>query len=120
MAGARGSQAPAPGWARGRARVHRAPRRGRERRFLALQDVELLDLRGAGEATAADPGDEGAASAAAVATLRVTLRQAVYLTAAGNFAREVRLLPARRATARGAVGRGGRGLCASVQVPQSA
>ena len=37
----------------------------------------------------AQPG-EGAADS--VATLRVTLRQAVYLTAAENFAREVRLL----------------------------
>ena len=37
---------------------------------------------------------EGAAAAAtATATLRVTTRQAVYLTAAQNFAREVRLLP---------------------------
>ncbi len=34
----------------------------------------------------------GAAQATALATLRVTLRQAVYLTAAQNFAREVRLL----------------------------
>jgi pilus assembly protein CpaB len=44
------------------------------RTFLALQDVELLSIRGD------------------LATLRVTLRQAVYLTAAQNFAREVRLL----------------------------
>jgi len=29
----------------------------------------------------------------ALATLRVTLRQAIYLTAADNFAREIRLLP---------------------------
>jgi pilus assembly protein CpaB len=52
------------------------------RTFLALQDVELMSIR-------AQPG-EGAADS--VATLRVTLRQAVYLTAAENFAREVRLL----------------------------
>jgi len=59
------------------------------RTFLALEDVELLDLREGGG------GDsEGAAGkATATATLRVTLRQAVYLTAAQNFAREVRLLP---------------------------
>ena len=31
-------------------------------------------------------------AASATATLRVTMRQAVYLTAAQNFAREVRLL----------------------------
>ena len=63
---------------------------GGGRTFLALQDVELLSLRpgsGAG-------GDSDARSRAdAVATLRVTLRQAVYLTAAQNFAREVRLVP---------------------------
>jgi pilus assembly protein CpaB len=53
---------------------------GGGRTFLALQDVELLSLR---------PG----AGPRAAATLRVTLRQAVYLTAAQNFAREVRLLP---------------------------
>jgi pilus assembly protein CpaB len=62
--------------------------------FVALEDVELLALRpgaaaGAGyEAGEADP----AASATATATLRVTARQAVYLTAAGSFGREVRLL----------------------------
>lgn len=86
--------------------VSTEPRDGAGRTFLALQDVELLDLRGADEATAADPGDEGAPSAAAVATLRVTLRQAVYLTAAGNFAREVRLL-ARPPGDRGRSGRQG-------------
>jgi pilus assembly protein CpaB len=58
------------------------------RTFLALEDVELLDLR---------PGGVGSGGtndrATALAGLRVTLRQAVYLTAAQNFAREVRLLP---------------------------
>ena len=47
-----------------------------------------------------------------IATLRVTVRQAVYLTAAQNFAQEVRLLP-RPAGDRGAAGRlsfGGRQL----------
>ena len=43
-----------------------------------------------------------------MATLRVTLAQAVYLTAAGNFAREVRLLPRpagdRRRAGRSSVG----------------
>jgi pilus assembly protein CpaB len=38
------------------------------------------------------PGS-GQASDQLVATLRVTVRQAVYLTAAQNFAQEVRLLP---------------------------
>jgi pilus assembly protein CpaB len=55
----------------------------RGRTYLALQDAELLG-------THADEGAEGAAGT--VATLRVTLREAVYLTAAQNFAREVRLL----------------------------
>ena len=57
------------------------------RTYVALERVELLDLRETGAA------DETAASAAgSVATLRVTARQAVLLTAAGSFAREVRLL----------------------------
>ena len=72
-------------------------RDGAGRSFLALEDVELLGLRGgdAGGASAPGSGSEPGASAkaTAVATLRVTLRQAVYLTAAENFAREVRLLP---------------------------
>jgi len=50
---------------------------------LALQDVQLLGVRPA--------ADDNAGKL--VATLRVTLRQAVYLTAAQNFAQEVRLLP---------------------------
>jgi pilus assembly protein CpaB len=50
------------------------------RSFLALEDVQLLGLR---------QGAEGKS----LATLRVSLRQAVYLTAAQAFAREVRLLP---------------------------
>jgi len=55
---------------------------------LALQDVEVLSARAA---PAADTDVTGAGRVAA--TLRVTLRQAVYLTAAQAFAREVRLLP---------------------------
>ena len=76
-------------------------REGGGRTFLAIESVELLDLRpGPGGAGASEDGEgsgpaprEGAAAAAtATATLRVTTRQAVYLTAAQNFAREVRLL----------------------------
>ncbi len=55
---------------------------------LALQDVEVL-------ATGPRPavvGDEAPGERVA-ATLRVTVRQAVYLTAAQSFARELRLLP---------------------------
>ena len=60
---------------------------------MALEEVELLGLRGGGETAgfAREP-QGGDAGATAVATLRVTLGQAVYLTAAENFGREVRLL----------------------------
>jgi pilus assembly protein CpaB len=69
---------------------------------LALQDVQLLAVRQGG----------GQDSDKLIATLRVTVRQAVYLTAAQNFAQEVRLLP-RPAGDRGSPGRlsiGGRQL----------
>jgi pilus assembly protein CpaB len=52
---------------------------------LALEDVEVLTARPA-------PARDGAGPQVA-ATLRVTVGQAVYLAAAGAFAREVRLLP---------------------------
>ena len=65
--------------------------------FLALENVELLELGGGGGAgpAASEPGPAAAAEPGTTtnATLRVTVRQAVYLTAAQNFAREVRLLP---------------------------
>jgi pilus assembly protein CpaB len=60
--------------------VSSQPHDGAGRTFVAFEDVALLDLRPAGE------------PARALATLRVTLRQAVYLTAAESFGREVRLL----------------------------
>jgi pilus assembly protein CpaB len=70
---------------------------GRGSTSVAFEDVELLALRPAGSATeldpAAGPEENAADTATAVATLRVTLRQAIYLTEAHNFAREVRLLP---------------------------
>jgi pilus assembly protein CpaB len=64
------------------------------RTSLALEDVEVLSAAPA-------PADDGAARPAGdspggpkvAASLRVTLRQAVYLTAAQSFAREIRLLP---------------------------
>jgi pilus assembly protein CpaB len=66
---------------------------GAGRTFVALEDVELLRLRGgAGTGGFAQDAEGGDAGATALATLRVTLRQAVYLTAAENFGREVRLL----------------------------
>jgi pilus assembly protein CpaB len=60
------------------------------RTYLALQDVELLGAR-AGDGGAGG-GSGGSARATTIATLRVTLREAVFLTAAQSFAREVRLL----------------------------
>jgi pilus assembly protein CpaB len=66
---------------------------GAGRTHVALVDVQLLALRGdpAGGAYGA-AGDEASPVPGALATLRVTLRQAVYLTAADNFGREIRLL----------------------------
>jgi pilus assembly protein CpaB len=61
------------------------------RTALALEDVELLALK-ADDGTGA-AGPDNATGGTATATLRVTLKQAVYLTAAQNFARETRLLP---------------------------
>jgi pilus assembly protein CpaB len=52
---------------------------------LALQDVEVL--------AAAPVPAESAGPPRIAASLRVTLRQAVYLAAAQSFARELRLLP---------------------------
>lgn len=61
---------------------------GRGRTYLALERVELLAARpGGADAAAADGGRP-----TALATLRVTLRQAVFLSAAQTFAREIRLL----------------------------
>jgi len=55
---------------------------------LALQDVEVLAVR----AAPADGEPRRAGGSSVAATLRVTVRQAVYLAAAGAFARELRLL----------------------------
>jgi len=59
---------------------------GAEGTRLALQDVEVLGVR------AAPPGDAPEGRRRLAATLRVTLRQAVYLADAGAFARDIRLL----------------------------
>jgi pilus assembly protein CpaB len=64
---------------------------GGGRTAVALAGAELLRLDAS--AGAAEPLDAtGSTGPTALATLRVTLRQAVYLTAADNFAREIRLL----------------------------
>jgi pilus assembly protein CpaB len=68
---------------------------GGGRTYLALQDVELLAARAADAQSGgagAGSGGVAAAHATSIATLRVTLREAVYLTAAQSFAREIRLL----------------------------
>jgi pilus assembly protein CpaB len=80
------------------------------RTVLALEDVEVL-------AVAPSSGGEDAAAGtpAVAASLRVTLRQAVYLAAAGSFAREVRLLP--RAPGDRARGRTGLSADASLGAP---
>jgi pilus assembly protein CpaB len=57
---------------------------------LALEDVEVLAAHAVPAATGAG---SDAATPRVAASLRVTLRQAVYLTAAQSFARELRLLP---------------------------
>lgn len=57
---------------------------GAGRAELALEDVEVL--------AASDAPEEGGTARVAV-SLRVTLRQAVFLAAAQSFAREIRLLP---------------------------
>jgi pilus assembly protein CpaB len=62
------------------------------RTFVALADVQLLDLRSDPGGAYSAAGDEARPDPAALATLRVTLRHAVYLTAADNFGREIRLL----------------------------
>lgn len=93
----------APGTARADVLVSTEASGGVGRTSVALEDVEVLALSplgaldGGGQtdsgALQADAGAVGAPTATAAATLRVTLRQAVYLTAAQSFAREIRLLP---------------------------
>jgi pilus assembly protein CpaB len=74
---------------------------GRGRTFVALEDVEVVSAR---PARSADITDADGTPADTIATLRVDARAAVFLTAAQNFAREVRLL-ARPAGDRDRVGR---------------
>jgi len=76
-------------------------RSGRGRTFVALEDVQLVSAR---PARATDAADVDGTPTDTVATLRVGAREEVFLTAAQNFAREVRLLT-RPAGDRGRVGR---------------
>ena len=64
------------------------PRSGPGRTFLALENVQLLGARRVD--AAGSRSDRVVADA--IATLRLTLRQAVYMAAADNVAHEVRLL----------------------------
>jgi pilus assembly protein CpaB len=83
------------------------PHDGAGRSFVALENVELLGLRAGVDGAGYEADVEGDTPAeTALATLRVTLRQAVYMTAAENFAREVRVLvrpPGDRSRSSGAV-----------------
>jgi pilus assembly protein CpaB len=73
--------------------VSTEPRDGAGRTFVALEDVELLGLRGSAETAGLGTDAEGdARTGSTLATIRVTLAQAVYLAAAENFGREIRLL----------------------------
>jgi pilus assembly protein CpaB len=72
---------------------------GGGRTTMALAGAELLNVEapdGAGGYQGADPeaaSGDVRSGPTALATLRVSLEQAIYLTAADNFAREIRLLP---------------------------
>jgi pilus assembly protein CpaB len=63
---------------------------------MALAGAELLRVE-AGSASALEAAEgadaPSAAGPTALATLRVSVEQAIYLTAADNFAREIRLMP---------------------------
>jgi pilus assembly protein CpaB len=80
------------------------------RTLVALAGVELMRLaEAAGGYGDPDAPPHGSGAPTALATLRVSLRQAVYLTAADNFAREIRLLarpPGDRSGAGAAVAQG--------------
>jgi pilus assembly protein CpaB len=65
---------------------------GGGRTLMALAGVELLRLGPSSAPVGDGGGATGSGGPTALATLRVSVRQAVYLTAADNFAREIRLL----------------------------
>jgi pilus assembly protein CpaB len=68
---------------------------------------------GAGDGPGGGPSGRPQTGARVDASLRVTLRQAVYLAAAQDFARELRLLPRSDADRR----RGRAGMRAGARVP---
>lgn len=59
---------------------------------LALEDVEVLGAAPHAGSGTSGPGGPGADAPRVAASLRVTLRQAVFLAAAQSFGREIRLL----------------------------
>ncbi len=61
--------------------------------LLALEDVEVLDAAPAASADQTSARGEPASGERVAVSLRVTLREAVYLAAAQDFARALRLLP---------------------------
>lgn len=79
----------APGPVRVDVLVTKEGRAGGGRTFVALENVALLAAR---PLRGAEIGDALGRAPDTLATLRVGARAAVYLTAAQNFAREVRLL----------------------------
>jgi pilus assembly protein CpaB len=79
---------------------------------LALEDVEVLTAAPVA-APDAPPSARSAPGARLAASLRVTLRQAIYLAAVQDFAREVRLLP----RAEGDRARGRAGLRMGPEIP---
>ncbi len=85
------------------------------RAILALEDVEVLRAAVAesSEDTSSKPAGKPAPGARVAVSLRVTLRQALYLAAAQDFARELRLLP----RAPGDRRRGQAGLAVGAELP---
>jgi pilus assembly protein CpaB len=66
---------------------------GAGRTVMALAGAELLRLGQTGGPYADPEAASASTGPTALATLRVSVREAIYLTAADNFAREIRLLP---------------------------
>jgi pilus assembly protein CpaB len=82
---------------------------GGGRTQMALAGAELLQVSAAGAGYSDPEPSQASTGPTAFATLRVTVRQALYLTAADNFAREIRLLvrpPGDRSRAGGGISQG--------------
>jgi pilus assembly protein CpaB len=103
-----GSELTGGGVARVDVVVTKEGRSGGGRTFVALENAELVAAR---PARASESADADGTPADTIATLRVGARAAVFLTAAQNFAREVRLLARplgdRQPVGRSEIGTGG-------------